>query len=141
LSSPSNFVIRWPNGTHILKEACNAIEYLYKRKYEVGSSNQNKYEELVINTLKDMENPDIWRLSEIKYGIMGNLIRARRMLLLYQILFDNNVTNKVNMRVSRYLHIPSQYSLPEEKSDLKLLLKTQVLNYWLIDFLKSLYFN
>lgn len=130
LLSPSNTNIgniHWPNRIHILKEACNAIEYLYKQKYKVRSSNQNKYDELVINTenlikrhmknMENMENLYMWRLSEIRYGIMGNLIRARRVSLLYQILFDNNVTNKVNIRVNHYLHIPRQCSWPEKKSN------------------------
>jgi hypothetical protein len=122
--------IHWPNETHILKDACNAIKYLYDQKYKVGQKNQNKYKKLVADTEKLIKkcikkNPDLWRLSEIRYEIMANLVQAKCVLLLHQVLFDCknvNANDKINIKISRYLHIPRQYSWPvkKKKNDLEI---------------------
>ncbi|CAI2162514.1 19915_t:CDS:10 [Funneliformis geosporum] len=109
--------IHWPNKAHVLKDACVAMEYLYNRRYEpVGSSNLSKYEEFVTGTEKLIkrcikEKPGLWSLSEVRYGIMANIIRSKNISLLHWILFDYEADSKkqVKKRVSRNLHIPSQY--------------------------------
>ncbi|CAG8435000.1 15961_t:CDS:2 [Funneliformis mosseae] len=86
--------IHWPNKAHVLKDACVAMEYLYKRRYDsAGSNNLNKYEELFVGTEKLInkcikKNPSLWSLTEVRYGIMANIIRSKNIPLLHRILFD-----------------------------------------------------
>ncbi|CAI2166632.1 8729_t:CDS:2 [Funneliformis geosporum] len=109
--------IHWPNKAHVLKDARVAIEYLYERRYEpAGSNNLNKFSELFIGIEKLIKkcikkNPGLWSLSEVRYGIMANIIRSKHVPLLHWILFDYEADSKkqVKTRVSRNLHIPSQY--------------------------------
>ncbi|CAG8673758.1 2255_t:CDS:2 [Funneliformis mosseae] len=114
--------IHWPNEAHILKDACVAMEYLHKRSDKIIGP-INLYKDLVAGTenlikkcIKD--NSNLWSLSEVRYDIMANIIRSRNLSLLHQILF----VYKDKTRISRYLHVPSQYKWPMEKniSDLKL---------------------
>jgi hypothetical protein len=74
---------------------------------------------------------------------MVNLIQAKCILLIHQILFDckkmdaNN--DKTSIKVSRYLHIPRQYSwsVKEKKSDLEIAIEEssgiihELLNYYI----------
>ncbi|CAI2166361.1 3775_t:CDS:2 [Funneliformis geosporum] len=126
--------IHWPNKAHVLKDACVAMEYLYERRYEpAGPNNLNKYHELFAGTEKLIKkcikkNPNLWSCSEVRYGIMSNIIRSKHIPLLHWILFDykeadGNKQDKT--RVSRYMHIPCQYVWPmkKKKNDLMLAIK------------------
>ncbi|CAG8596783.1 805_t:CDS:2 [Funneliformis mosseae] len=108
--------IHWPNVTHVLKDACVAMEYLYERRDEpVGMKLKHLtiYKDLVAGTeslIKKCikENPDLWSLTEIRYDIMANIIRSKNTTLIHQILFDYKVTDDNKTRVSRYIHIPRE---------------------------------
>ncbi|CAI2170783.1 7251_t:CDS:10 [Funneliformis geosporum] len=123
--------IHWPNKIHVLKDACVAMEYLYKRKDEpVGIERLTKYKDLVAGTERLIkkcikEHPGLWSLSEVRYDIMANIIRSKNISLLDQILFDLKVTDGKKTRVSRYLHIPREkkWFMEDEESDLKLAIK------------------
>ncbi|CAI2194105.1 7004_t:CDS:2, partial [Funneliformis geosporum] len=113
--------IHWPNEVHALKDACIAMEYLYKRRDEpVGTRNLTKYKDLVAYTeclIKTCikKNPDLWSLSEVRFDVMANIIRSKSVPLLHHTLFDykqadGNKQDKT--RVSRYLHIPREFEWP-----------------------------
>ncbi|CAG8683286.1 476_t:CDS:2, partial [Funneliformis mosseae] len=122
--------IHWPNEAHVLKDSCVAIKYLNKRSDKIVGPTNLRYKELVAGTEKLIkkcirQDPDLWSLSEVRYGIMAIIIRSKHISLLHWILFGykeagGNKHDKT--RVDRYLHIPSQYKWPMEKkkSDLKL---------------------
>ncbi|CAI2185547.1 9832_t:CDS:2, partial [Funneliformis geosporum] len=126
-----NNMIHWPNEAHVLKDACVAMEHLYKRRDEpVGTRNLSKYKDLVVCTERLIKtciknNPDLWSLSEVRYEIMANIIRSKSKPLLHNILFDHKeaVRNKQDKtKVSRFLHIPREYewSTRTKESDLML---------------------
>ncbi|GBB98519.1 hypothetical protein RclHR1_03250013 [Rhizophagus clarus] len=123
--------IHWPQNTNTLKEACEALEFLYNRRNElVGPKNQNKFEFLVHDTEKLVihiikKYPNIWKLSEIRFNLMANLIRGHRINLIKRILFDNTpLSNDTGCSelVCRNLHIPRLYDWRNsiKKSDLQI---------------------
>jgi hypothetical protein len=141
-----NINIHFPNKTHVLKDACGAVEYLYERKNKlIGPKNQNKYDVLVKNTENlikrcTKKNPDLWRFTEIRYEIMTNIIHTKNTLLLHQILFNHKkvyVNDNTETRVSSYLHTPRQYSWPvkERKSDLEIAIEKSSGNNFLFTVL------
>jgi hypothetical protein len=123
--------IHWPQNTHTLKEACEALEFLYNRRNEpVGPKNQNKFESLVHDTEKLVVHiikkyPNVWKLSEIRFNLMANLIRGHRINLVRRILFDNKpLSNNTNYPVHncRNLHVPRLHDWRNsiKKSDLQI---------------------
>ncbi|CAI2174956.1 10646_t:CDS:2, partial [Funneliformis geosporum] len=117
----NEYMIHWPNEAHVLKDACVAMEYLYKRRDEpVGTKNLSKYKGLVASTERLIKtciknNPDLWSLSEVRYGIMANIIRSKSIPLLNKILFHYQEAVGIKqdkMGVISYLHIPREYEWP-----------------------------
>ncbi|CAI2164382.1 16680_t:CDS:10 [Funneliformis geosporum] len=111
--------INCTNETHVLKDACVAMKYINDRRHEiVGPNNLKTYNDLV-KGIEDLikkcieENHNLWSLTEVRYGIMANIIRSKNLSLLHWILFDYEKETEV----SNYLHIPSQYKLVTETID------------------------
>ncbi|EXX60388.1 hypothetical protein RirG_180360 [Rhizophagus irregularis DAOM 197198w] len=127
--------IHWPQNTHTLKEACEALEFLYNRRNEpVGPKNQNKFESLVHDTEKLVihiikKYPNVWKLSEIRFNLMANLIRGHRINLIKRILFENtSLRNNVDcpIYICRNLHVPRLHDLKSsiKKSDLQIAIES-----------------
>ncbi|CAI2196057.1 1493_t:CDS:2, partial [Funneliformis geosporum] len=123
----NEFMIHWPNEAHVLKDACVAMEYLYKRRDEpVGTKNLSKYKDLVACTERLIKtciknNPDLWSLSEVRYDIMANIIRSKSIPLLNKILFHYQEAVGIKqdrMGVIRYLHIPREYEWPMKTKEI-----------------------
>ncbi|CAB4379438.1 unnamed protein product [Rhizophagus irregularis] len=127
--------IHWPQNTHTLKEACEALEFLHNRRNEpVGPKNQNKFESLVHDTEKLVihiikKYPNVWKLSEIRFNLMANLIRGHRINLIKRILFENtSLRNNVDcpIYICRNLHVPRLHDLKSsiKKSDLQIAIES-----------------
>ncbi|CAI2190107.1 18742_t:CDS:2, partial [Funneliformis geosporum] len=128
-SKPETIKVHWPQKTHVLEDACEALKLLNRRKCEpVGPKNQNKFEGLVNDTENFIVHiiktqPDVWRLSEVRFNLMANLIHGERAALIQHILFENNATNPNHSnRICRFLHLPRLYDwgYSEKVSDLEI---------------------
>ena len=82
-------------------------------------------EKLVFNVIKN--KPNVWRLSEIRYDLMADLIQGRRAPLVKRILFENTPLSDTDpaSRVCRFLHVPRHYDWENsenltKKSDLQI---------------------
>ncbi|CAH1764468.1 3623_t:CDS:2 [Entrophospora sp. SA101] len=122
--------IHYPKSTNAIKDACETLEYLSHRRNEcIGPKNNRKFEDLYYHTEKLVfisfnKSPGLWRLNDIRYDIMANLIRGKNVSLIKKILFkdnDNTVKDqKKNAALKNnkhYLHIPRLYGWPKVKKE------------------------
>ncbi|GES81134.1 hypothetical protein GLOIN_2v1867698 [Rhizophagus clarus] len=133
--------LHWPHNIPILKHACIALEYLHKYHHndQISSTNKPLFDQLQIqvqNIVKNFikEHPIIFKLSDIRYNIMGNLIRGNCVSIIKKILFINE--NSVNTskllramkaKMNNHLHFPRLYSWDsnsQKKSDLEVAIES-----------------
>ncbi|RIA89799.1 hypothetical protein C1645_824254 [Glomus cerebriforme] len=98
--------IKWPyQDGHVtaVKHACEALAHLNYRRFKlVGDKNRHKFVKLV-NMISLLiwrfikKRPEIWKLMDIRYDVMGNIIIGGSTFLVKYILFGEK-----NM----YLHVP-----------------------------------
>ncbi|CAG8590670.1 2898_t:CDS:10 [Funneliformis caledonium] len=97
--------IRWPypdGQVSAVRHACEALEHLHIRKGKlIDIKKQYQYEELVEGTNRIIwrfikKRPEVWRLMDIRFNVMANLIRGGACYLIKFILFgdDNDLIIK-----------------------------------------------
>ncbi|RIA85730.1 hypothetical protein C1645_808118 [Glomus cerebriforme] len=132
--------IHWPHVL-ILKDACVALEYYF---HSDGRKNPKKgifFDEFQAHIKKIVkkfiiDEPIIFQLAEIRYDIMGNLIRGNCVSIIKKILFTNrNKLSKsseanlraMNAKTNNHLHLPRLYSWDSnslKKSDLEVAIES-----------------
>ncbi|CAJ0759055.1 4650_t:CDS:2, partial [Entrophospora sp. SA101] len=128
LNSPTNtsqHLIYYPNNPNTIKDACEALEFLYThRNLCIGPKNHQRFEDIFYNTEKlayrcFKKSPSLWRLNDIRHDIMANLIRGHNNSLIKKILFNDNDLdyNKPALKNNKYyLHTPRLYRWPKQRN-------------------------
>ncbi|CAJ0745252.1 2861_t:CDS:10 [Entrophospora sp. SA101] len=127
-SNPIDIHIHYPKSVNTIKDACGTLEYLSNRKIEcIGPKNNRKFEYLLYHAEKlvfrsFVKSPSLWRLNEVRYDIMANLIRSNSTSLIKKILFKDNdeILGDKNKQKAlenndQHLHIPRLYGWPKVK--------------------------
>ncbi|CAG8653493.1 8318_t:CDS:10 [Dentiscutata erythropus] len=118
--------IHWPHTCHTLRDACNALEYLYYRRNEPESIKKKRMFNMIVNQTSDIlkriiaTNPDLWSLTDARYEIMQSLIRGRCVSMIQSILSES--FQGTNSKMGKILHFPRLHEWPliPKKSDLQL---------------------
>ncbi|RHZ78120.1 hypothetical protein Glove_167g89 [Diversispora epigaea] len=122
--------LHWPYYVNTIDDACSALNYLYERRDDpAGPTKQQQYEDLILQTEQIVfkfikKNPSIWRLIEIRYDVMANLLRGRRVNLIQYLLIDS-LNYKKNNQNNKFLHTPRMFEWPKKlkTSDLEIAIK------------------
>ncbi|CAG8564581.1 6458_t:CDS:2, partial [Cetraspora pellucida] len=113
--------IYWPNNVNVLESACRFLSFIIGKKHEIkGNSNLNRYQELIESTqrliYRFIKQHAIWRLTNIRYEIMIDLIKSQQYSLIKLILKES--VDEKNCK----LHLPRQYKWdmnPKKETDLE----------------------
>ena len=120
--------IEWPEKVNNVVDACQALEFLNKKKDEpLGPTKQFQLKDSVHRTerilkkysIKNYKKYGLWKMLDIRFDIMANLIRGNCVFIIKNILSsESNGKNK-------YLHIPRSYSWDQLKkeTDLEIAIK------------------
>ncbi|CAG8606126.1 12814_t:CDS:2, partial [Acaulospora morrowiae] len=110
--------IHWPSNENTLRSACQSLHFLVnKKECIIGNKNANRCEYLIDHTQqlirRFIKMHSLFRLTDIRYNIIKDLIQARQESLIQMILSEN-----INGKNSNScLHIPRLYEwtkLPPE---------------------------
>ncbi|GBB96337.1 hypothetical protein RclHR1_02730009 [Rhizophagus clarus] len=140
ISNGERIRLHWPHNVSILKDACVALECCHYFIDNPISPRKgllfDKFRVQIQNIVKNFinYNPNIFRLTDIKYDIMGNLIRGNCVSIIKRILFINTDKYKsaINSRAMKakmkgHLHFPRLYSWESntpKKNDLEVAIET-----------------
>ncbi|CAG8684544.1 1433_t:CDS:2 [Cetraspora pellucida] len=113
--------ICWPYNVNVLESACRFLSFIIDKKHEIkGNSNLNRYQELIESTqrliYRFIKQHGIWRLTDIRYEIMIDLIKAQQYSLI-KLILNENIDGK-NCK----LHLPRRYKgnmKPKKTTDLE----------------------
>jgi hypothetical protein len=103
--------LEWPEEVNNPVYACRALEFLDKKKNEPSDpKKQRQFEELIQQTeciVKKYLNKKcgLWRMLDIRFNIMANLIRGNCISIIKSILSAKSDYGK-----NKHLHIPRCYS-------------------------------
>ncbi|CAG8447059.1 4522_t:CDS:2 [Rhizophagus irregularis] len=132
--------IHWPHNVLILKDACVALEYCHylidnpvsPRKGLLFEEFRIQVQNIVKNFIK--YNPLIFQLTDIRYDIMGNLIRGNCVSIIKRILFiktenfkSSEGSKAMKAKMNNHLHFPRLYSWESnspKKSDLEVAIES-----------------
>ncbi|CAG8455263.1 11419_t:CDS:2 [Acaulospora morrowiae] len=128
---PQPLTIHWPNNVNVLEGACKTLCVLSDKKHEIaGSKNANKREFLLNHTLrlvkKYIKNSGLFRLTDIRYPIMENLIRSRQARLIQSILKNRKNGKNSGLHIPRlhsWVNIDGSNKLVPKKADLQIALE------------------
>ncbi|GES77851.1 hypothetical protein GLOIN_2v1870320 [Rhizophagus clarus] len=118
--------LEWPEKVSNPVDACQAMEFLDKKKNDLSDQKkQHEFEYLVQQTESIIKkylnkNHGLWRMFDIRFDIMANLIRGNCVSLIKNILsYDSDKKEK-------YLHIPRCYSWDGKikETDLEIAIKS-----------------
>jgi hypothetical protein len=124
--SGNNIKLEWPEKVNNTVDACQALEFLEKIK-NVNSNpkKQFQFKNLIQQTESIVTNCFIkrcglWRMLDIRFDIMANLIRGNCVSIIRKILSSKSINGK-----NRYLHIPRCYSWNKQikETDLEIAIK------------------
>ncbi|CAG8570031.1 12296_t:CDS:2, partial [Acaulospora morrowiae] len=111
--------IHWPHNCRVLVDACKALGYLYDRRSDqLSPKKQYFFDKLnqqinVILKRTIRKNPDAWRLFDVRYEIMENLIRGNCVSLIKTLLFEEE-RDKIKTRTSKQFHFSRLHAWPVE---------------------------
>ncbi|CAG8599051.1 8613_t:CDS:2 [Diversispora eburnea] len=134
----SVWTIHWPSNTNVLEGACQALCILGRNKPRTeGFKNINRLEYLIKCTQrlvrKYITKYGIFRLTDIRYSIMRNLIKGNQESLIKLIL-----NKKINGKNSN-IHIPRFYKwVIDDKSDINISEKISETSISIDDTIKTL---
>ncbi|CAG8626949.1 10292_t:CDS:2 [Funneliformis mosseae] len=106
--NPEPIKLEWPEKVNYPKAACQALEFLDKIKNEPsGPKRQHQFENLVQQTEYIInkcliKKCGLWRMLDIRFDIMANLIRGNRVTMIKNILSLESHDGKY----SKHLHTP-----------------------------------
>ncbi|RGB22453.1 hypothetical protein C1646_822539 [Rhizophagus diaphanus] len=107
LSEPGDTVtLVWPEKVNPPVHACEALEFFNKKKGQpLDPKRQHQFDELIQQTERIIrkyltKRCGLWRMLDIRYDIMANLIRGNCTYIIRNILFS------ISDRKNYYLHIP-----------------------------------
>ncbi|GBC38196.1 uncharacterized protein OCT59_005945 [Rhizophagus irregularis] len=107
LSEPGDTVtLEWPEKVNPPVHACEALEFFNKKKGQpLDPKRQHQFDELIQQTERIIrkyltKRCGLWRMLDIRYDIMANLIRGNCTYIIRNILFS------ISDRKNNYLHIP-----------------------------------
>ncbi|RIA85733.1 hypothetical protein C1645_741357 [Glomus cerebriforme] len=137
-SKSENVTLHWPYNVSTLKHACVALEHFYQYHLNDNISPTNKplFDELQTQVQNIVKNfikfhPIIFKLTDIRFDIMENLIRGNCISLIKKILFTNVKYSKnlrsMSAKTNNHLHFPRLYSWDSnspKKSDLEVAIKS-----------------
>ncbi|CAH1766525.1 2254_t:CDS:2, partial [Entrophospora sp. SA101] len=123
--------IHWPYDVNAIKDACSALHYFYTRRDDpAGPKKQQQFEDLIAQTetivVKFIKrNPSVWKMIDVRYEVMANLISGRRISLIQNILKPDKMIFKNQKDLIMFLHTPRLYEWPRKpkESDLEVAIK------------------
>jgi hypothetical protein len=111
LSEPGETVtIEWPEKVNCPVHACQALEFFNEKKGQpLDPKRQHQFDDLIQQTEHIIKKYltrkcGLWRMLDIRFDIMANLIRGNCTYIIKNILFS------ISDRKNNYLHIPRCYS-------------------------------
>ncbi|RIA85727.1 hypothetical protein C1645_830367 [Glomus cerebriforme] len=125
--------IHWPHVL-ILKDACVALEYYIHADEHISSiffdGIRTQIQRIVKSFIRDY--PIIFQLTDIRYDIMGNLIRGNCVSIIKKILYKLSKSSEANLkamntRTDNNLHFPRLYSWDSnfpKKNDLEVAIES-----------------
>ncbi|CAG8457697.1 5945_t:CDS:2 [Dentiscutata heterogama] len=104
--------IHWPNNVNVLESACRFLNFVTSKKHEANDNdNLNRLIESTQRLIyKFIKQHGTWRLTDIRYNIMENLIKAEQYTLIKLVL--NESINGKNCK----LHLPRRYKWNKKKT-------------------------
>ncbi|CAB5181139.1 unnamed protein product, partial [Rhizophagus irregularis] len=121
-----NIKLEWPEKVNNIVDACQALEFLEKIKnVHSNPRKQFQFKNLIQQTqciIKDCftKKCGLWRMLDIRFDIMANLIRGNCVSIIRKIL-----SSKYDNGKNKYLHIPRSYSWNKQikETDLEIAIK------------------
>ncbi|GBB96951.1 hypothetical protein RclHR1_02880017 [Rhizophagus clarus] len=118
--------LEWPESVNNTVDACQALEFFEKIKIVHSNPKiQFQFKDLIQQTqciIKRciVKRCGLWRMLDIRYDIMANLIRGNCVSIIRKILSSKSVDGR-----SKYLHIPRCYSWNKQikETDLEIAIK------------------
>ncbi|CAG8710957.1 22959_t:CDS:2, partial [Rhizophagus irregularis] len=98
--------LEWPEKVNPSVHACEALEFFNEKKDQpLDPKRQHQFDELIQQTERIIrkyltKRCGLWRMLDIRYDIMANLIRGNCTYIIRNILFS------ISDRKNNYLHIP-----------------------------------
>ncbi|RGB23517.1 hypothetical protein C1646_774371 [Rhizophagus diaphanus] len=118
--------IEWPEKANTPVDACQTLEFLEKIKHESNNLKEKLHIENLIQKTEIIikkffvKKCGLWRMLDIRFDIMANLIRGNRVSIIRKILSSKSGDGK-----SKHLHIPRCYSWNKQikETDLEIAIK------------------
>ncbi|CAG8549358.1 11986_t:CDS:2 [Funneliformis mosseae] len=119
-------IIEWPDRVNVPVDACKALLFLDLQSNEpLGPKKQHIFENIVQQTENIVKkylvsNFGSWRMLDIRYDLMANLIRGNRVSIIRNILSFESKNGK-----NKNLHLPRLYSWngQAKETDLEIAIK------------------
>ncbi|PKK61042.1 hypothetical protein RhiirC2_817389 [Rhizophagus irregularis] len=116
----------WPEKVNTPVDACQALEFLEKIRHESNNLKEKLHIENLIQKTEIIikkifvKKCGLWRMLDIRFDIMANLIRGNRVSIIRKILSSKSGDGK-----SKHLHIPRCYSWNKQikETDLEIAIK------------------
>ncbi|PKY27233.1 hypothetical protein RhiirB3_390138 [Rhizophagus irregularis] len=116
----------WPEKVNTPVDACQTLEFLEKIRHESNNLKEKLHIENLIQKTEIIikkffvKKCGLWRMLDIRFDIMANLIRGNRVSIIRKILSSKSGDGK-----SKYLHIPRCYSWSKQikETDLEIAIK------------------